>query len=40
LIFLIIFLRLPREERLLLEQFGEDYRAYMERTGGLLLKLH
>lgn len=40
LIFLIIFLRLPREERLLLEQFGEDYRAYMERTGGLLPKLH
>jgi protein-S-isoprenylcysteine O-methyltransferase Ste14 len=27
------FLRTPREEKLMLEQFGEAYREYMKRTG-------
>jgi protein-S-isoprenylcysteine O-methyltransferase Ste14 len=27
------FLRVPREEQLMLEQFGDQYRAYMQRTG-------
>jgi protein-S-isoprenylcysteine O-methyltransferase Ste14 len=25
--------RVPREEQMMLEQFGEVYRAYMRRTG-------
>lgn len=28
-----IFLRVPREEQMLLDEFGEQYRAYMQRTG-------
>ena len=30
--------RVPREEQMMLEQFGEQYRAYMERTGRLIPK--
>jgi protein-S-isoprenylcysteine O-methyltransferase Ste14 len=29
-------MRIPKEERMLLEKFGEEYRAYMKRTGRLL----
>ncbi len=32
------FLRVPKEERMLLERFGADYRAYMQRTGRFLPK--
>lgn len=32
--------RVPREERMMLEAFGEEYRAYMQRTGGILPRLH
>lgn len=32
---LLYFLRVPREERLMLETFGEAYRDYMARTGRL-----
>ena len=32
-------LRTPREERMMLEQFGEEYRAYMTRTGRVFPRL-
>jgi protein-S-isoprenylcysteine O-methyltransferase Ste14 len=28
--------RIPKEERMMLEKFGDQYRAYMKRTGRLL----
>src|SRR3954447_12090718 len=31
-----VMLRIPREEKMMLEQFGDAYRAYMKRTGRLL----
>jgi len=31
--------RAPREEQMMLQAFGEEYRAYMQRTGFLLPKL-
>jgi protein-S-isoprenylcysteine O-methyltransferase Ste14 len=30
------FVRVPQEEKMMLEQFGEEYRAYMQRTGRVL----
>jgi protein-S-isoprenylcysteine O-methyltransferase Ste14 len=33
---LLITLRIPKEEQMMLEKFGEEYRAYMKRTGRLL----
>ncbi len=39
LIFSVNGLRIPREERALLEQFGDEYRRYMDRTGRILPKL-
>ena len=33
---LIYFLRVPREEHMMLDQFGEAYRAYMNRTGRIV----
>ncbi len=35
---LIFFTRVPREEQMLLDQFGDEYRAYMRRTGMFLPK--
>jgi protein-S-isoprenylcysteine O-methyltransferase Ste14 len=32
----VIVIRVPEEERLLIEQFGDEYRTYMQRTGALL----
>jgi protein-S-isoprenylcysteine O-methyltransferase Ste14 len=29
-------IRIPREEQMMIEEFGEEYRAYMRRTGGLV----
>jgi len=29
-------LRVPREEQMMLEQFGEEYRLYMNRTGRVI----
>jgi len=31
--------RVPREEQMKLEQFGEEYRLYMNRTGRLIPRL-
>lgn len=33
---LLYFLRVPREERMMLDQFGEEYRAYMRNTGRII----
>jgi len=33
---IIIFMRIPREEKISLDKFGDEYRAYMKRTGRLL----
>ena len=38
LIFGIMALRIPREERAMIEKFGDAYRQYMERTGCILPK--
>jgi len=35
----LIFRRIPREEEMLLEEFGDEYRTYMRRTGRLLPRL-
>ena len=32
-------LRVPREERMMLDRFGEEYRAYMNRTGRVVPQL-
>jgi protein-S-isoprenylcysteine O-methyltransferase Ste14 len=31
-------LRIPKEEQMMIEQFGDEYKAYMQRTGRLLPK--
>ncbi len=36
LAWLSFMLRIPREEKMMLEQFGDEYREYMKRTGRLL----
>jgi protein-S-isoprenylcysteine O-methyltransferase Ste14 len=36
---LLMLVRTPREERMLLGRFGDDYRAYMARTGRYLPRL-
>src|SRR5262245_24299063 len=33
---LMYFIRLPREEQMMVEQFGDEYRNYMRRTGRLI----
>src|SRR5262249_33912466 len=40
LILCVIALRTPEEERRLIEQFGDQYRHYMRRTGGYLPRLN
>lgn len=37
---ILIFARIPKEEKMLLDQFGEEYRVYMKRTGRLLPRLY
>ena len=32
----VILIRIPEEEKLLIEQFGDEYRQYMKNTGALL----
>lgn len=33
---LLYFLRVPREEKMMLDQFGEDYRVYMKKTARII----
>ncbi|HYP34546.1 MAG TPA: protein-S-isoprenylcysteine O-methyltransferase [Burkholderiaceae bacterium] len=33
---LLVALRLPKEEAMMIEQFGDEYRGYMRRTGGIV----
>jgi protein-S-isoprenylcysteine O-methyltransferase Ste14 len=35
----MLMIRLPKEEEKLIERFGDEYRAYMKRTGRFLPKL-
>jgi protein-S-isoprenylcysteine O-methyltransferase Ste14 len=34
----VLVLRIPKEEQMMIEEFGEEYRAYMQRTGRFLPK--
>jgi len=36
---LLLLTRIPKEERMMLEAFGDEYRRYMQRTGRLLPKM-
>jgi protein-S-isoprenylcysteine O-methyltransferase Ste14 len=39
-LFLPVYLvRVPREEQMMLDHFGDEYRAYMSRTGGVIPRL-
>lgn len=33
---MLFFVRVPREERMMIEHFGDEYRGYMRSTGRLL----
>lgn len=35
---IVLALRIPKEEEMMIESFGEEYKAYMQRTGGLFPK--
>ena len=37
---LMYFVRVPREEQMMCEHFGQEYRDYMRRTGRLLPRIH
>ena len=36
---LLVLVRVPNEERMMIGQFGDEYRDYMRRTGGVLPRL-
>jgi protein-S-isoprenylcysteine O-methyltransferase Ste14 len=36
----LYFLRVPREEQMMLDEFGEEYRAYMSKTGRVIPRLN
>jgi protein-S-isoprenylcysteine O-methyltransferase Ste14 len=38
-VFLMLLVRLPKEEERLIERFGDEYREYMQRTGRFLPRL-
>lgn len=38
-VLVMLLIRLPKEEEKLIERFGDEYRAYMERTGRLLPRI-
>jgi len=35
----LYLIRIPKEEQMMLEHFGEEYREYMNRTGRLILRM-
>ncbi len=35
---IVYFRRVPREEQMMIDHFGDDYRQYMQRTGGVIPK--
>jgi len=38
-VLVMLLIRLPKEEEKLIERFGDEYRAYIERTGRLLPRI-
>jgi protein-S-isoprenylcysteine O-methyltransferase Ste14 len=36
---LVLYARIGKEEAMMIEQFGDEYRTYMQRTGRLLPRL-
>lgn len=36
---IMYFIRVPKEEQMMIDQFGEEYRAYMKQTGRLFPKI-
>jgi protein-S-isoprenylcysteine O-methyltransferase Ste14 len=38
-VLVMLLIRLPKEEEKLIEKFGDEYRAYMKRTGRLLPRI-
>ena len=36
---LLVLVRVPHEEKMMIDQFGDEYRDYMRRTGGLVPRL-
>jgi protein-S-isoprenylcysteine O-methyltransferase Ste14 len=36
---LLVIVRVPNEERMMIEQFGDEYRNYVRRTGGVVPRL-
>jgi protein-S-isoprenylcysteine O-methyltransferase Ste14 len=37
---IMYFVRTPREEQMMIESFGQDYRDYMQQTGRLVPRVH
>jgi Ca2+/Na+ antiporter len=38
-VLVMLMIRLPKEEEKIIERFGDEYRAYMKRTGRFMLRL-
>jgi len=38
-ILLVSLVRIPREEQMMLQHYGNEYRQYMQRVGGLLPRM-